>query len=170
MTKALAGDEAWRLMAAQYPPLAEKSPPLDNSVDISSGPFDIDHLDAADGEPSFQHSPRGADTDSDIETLLESVGDRQPPDLVRDVLWSYENLENRRAKPQDAPTLGAWSLLLWARQYRNRFFEMVLPKAMTNRLQEDEVNQREETMAIEDVERVLGELMAAGEAELPADP
>lgn len=61
--------------------------------------------------------------------------DAMPPegsaaDLGRDGLWVYEHLEDKRAQPKDAPSMGAWSLLKWAREYRSPFFERILPKVM----------------------------------------
>ena len=163
VTKADAGDEAWRRMA-------EKFPPMDNSGDTNGGLFD-ELPDAAAGEPSPPPSPKGADTDIDVDALLERIGDnRQPADLVRDTLWTYENLENRRARPQDAPSLGAWALLAWARQYRNRFFEQVLPKAMMNRPIEDEENLRKaERRSIEEINGVLQQFNDKMEADLRRD-
>jgi hypothetical protein len=52
------------------------------------------------------------------------------PDLVRDTLWTYENLARKGVTPKDAPSLGAWSLLGWAREAQDHFFEKMLPKAM----------------------------------------
>ena len=59
------------------------------------------------------------------------------PNLVRDTLWVYEHLAQRNVQPQDAPSAGAWALLRWAREYRNRFFEQLLPKAMSANVQPD---------------------------------
>ena len=51
-------------------------------------------------------------------------------DLADDVLWVYGALDNRQARAKDAPTRGAWSMLKWARNHRDRFFEHLLPKAL----------------------------------------
>jgi hypothetical protein len=90
----------------------------------------------------------------DVDALLERPD--QLPDLTRDTLWAYENLLNRRVKPEDAPSLGAWSLLIWARQYRNRFFEQLLPKAMSAKGDVGEEGRiKEELQRIEEVRERL---------------
>ncbi len=130
MKKAEAAELAWQRMAEKYPP----------------------------------HSPPAAweevvPADEDIDDLVERIGD-QRPDLVRDTLWAYEHLADRRAMPNDAPSAGAWALLAWARQYRNRFFEMVLPKAMNARSQDDEdaENIRRERMQLDEIRALLDEM------------
>ncbi|MHB0959626.1 MAG: hypothetical protein ACYC0X_29435 [Pirellulaceae bacterium] len=56
---------------------------------------------------------------------------RNPPDLVADTLSVYQNLARRNVQPQDAPSPGAWGLLRWARESRSRFFEQMLPRAIS---------------------------------------
>ena len=146
MTKADAAEEAWRRMAAQYPPLA------------SIGESAPEAPDATIGGPWPAQQPPGTEHDIDIDTLLDRIGDGRPSDLIRDTLWTYENLANRRIKASDAPSCGAWALLEWARQYRNRFFEQVLPKAMLNKPPEEDENVRREKTRIEDMKRILEEL------------
>ena len=65
MTKADAGEEAWRRMAAEYPPL----PHICESV--------------AEALPT---PPPAANELFDVDALL---ADRLPPNLTRDVLWAY---------------------------------------------------------------------------------
>ncbi len=86
----------------------------------------------------------------DFDALGGQVGDGEP-DLTDDTLWVYQHLENKKAKPEDAPSLGAWSLLQWARRARNQFFERILPKAMT-------VRDRRGGGTIEDVDPSLDEV------------
>ena len=133
-------------MAAQYPPLA------------TIGESAPEAPDATIGGPWPAQQPPGTEHDIDIDTLLDRIGDGRPSDLIRDTLWTYENLANRRIKASDAPTCGAWALLEWARQYRNRFFEQVLPKAMLNKPPEEDENVRREKTRIEDMKRILEEL------------
>ena len=57
--------------------------------------------------------------------------------MTGDILWTYENLANTKAVPEDAPRMGAWSLLQWARKYQNHFFERLLPKALQYREREE---------------------------------
>ena len=111
--------------------------------------------------PESSPPPSTKAAEVDIDALLDRIGDQQRPDLVRDVLWAHENLSNRRVKPIDAPGVGAWAMLEWARQYRNRFFEQVLPKAMAAHSQEDEdaANVRRERMALEEIDELLAQMM-----------
>ena len=149
MTRADAAEQAWERMAAQYPPLANigKSTPEVPGATV--------------GDPSPEH-------DVEIDVLLDRIGGGQPSDLVRDTLWTYENLANRRIKASDAPSCGAWALLEWARKYRNRFFEQVLPKAMPNKPPEEEGKKREERHRIEDIRKVLGQFTEKAKEEARA--
>jgi len=176
MTKAEAAEAAWDAMAKAYPPLPA---PEGQAVPIANGAEpEPSRAPAATADHRGQNGPGAATVPTpaeeliDVDALLERVGDRQPPDLVRDTLWTYENLLNRKAKPENAPSLGAWSLLLWARQYRNRFFEQVLPKAMLNKPSEDEENIRQEKKSIAEITAILEKLRqpsAEEFAELAAD-
>jgi hypothetical protein len=161
MTRADAAEEAWRLMAAQYPPLAN----IDESAPEAP--------DATAGQPWPPQRPRGTDHDTepdiDVDALLERIGDGRSSDLIRDTLWAYEHLANRSIKASDAPSCGAWALLEWAREYRNRFFEQVLPKAMLNKPPEEEENIRHEKRRIEEIERILKQFEEGMDEELRAD-
>ncbi len=155
-------EQAWAAMAASFPPLV----PTPTAEDDEPGATVT--VPTASGCPTTTADGRGesaqgnrrmapvADDDIDIDALLERFGDGQP-NLVRDTLWTYEALANRKAKPADAPSLGAWSLLQWARQYRNRFFEQVLPKAMAARTAGEEEDQmvRRERKRCDEIEAVL---------------
>ena len=63
---------------------------------------------------------------SDLAHRLNSSSD----DFVRDALWVYDRLGLAGVTLKDAPSLGAWSLLRWARRNEDRFFEQILPKVM----------------------------------------
>jgi hypothetical protein len=101
MTRAQANAEAWRRMVEAFPP-----PP----------------------KPEVPGAGQD-DAPAEVAEMLDRLDDA-PPDLVRDTLWAYEHLEHKGVKPDSAPSRGACSLLTWARDYRNRFFEAFLPKAM----------------------------------------
>jgi hypothetical protein len=175
MKKAAAAEHGWEETEKAFPPLP--------TAQVTSGPA----TEARAPEPSRPPTPtrsvgrrghNGHDVPDlpspseeyiDIDALLERVGDRQPPDLVRDSLWVYENLPNRKVKPEAAPGPGAWSLLQWARKYQNRFFEQVLPKAMAARRPEEEEDQKGERMAIAEIEGILGAMQKSFEEELIAN-
>ena len=154
MTKADAGEEAWRRMAAKFPPLADTGKPTPDAPD------------AAGAESLPPQRPGG--TEPDIEAMLDETDDGLPVDLVQDVLWCYSNM-NRRVGPEDAPSGGAWGLLCWSRKYQIKFYEALLPKALANRPPQDEENIRAEKKSIAEVRGILQKFKDAGEAELQRD-
>jgi len=95
-------------------------------------------------EPSISASPSDAVHNRDLDQ-------KSLPDLAGDVLWVYENLERSKLEPCDAPSCGAWGLLLHARQYRQWFFSTMLPKALAVREQQDE-GKRTETDGVDMLE------------------
>ncbi len=52
-------------------------------------------------------------------------------DWVRDVMWTYDHLGRNNTPANDAPSSGAWFMLQWARNNQNRFFDSILPKAIS---------------------------------------
>ena len=67
--------------------------------------------------------------DAGFEGLMPR-GEEGEPDLVRDIIWAYENLENRAVAASDSPSAGAFSLLKFARRDGGKFFSLLLPKAL----------------------------------------
>ncbi|TVS20243.1 MAG: hypothetical protein EA424_04950 [Planctomycetaceae bacterium] len=106
MKKTEAADEAWLRMAAEYPAVAIVEFP-DNE-----------------GTEAFENS-------GNVESMLDRLDSGGQPNLVHDTWWVYEHLEESQVSAMDCPSLGAWSLLCWARQYRSRFFEQFLPKLIS---------------------------------------
>jgi hypothetical protein len=164
-----AREHAWGEMAKAYPPLpiAEQNPVEPVTGTLGAAEPEGPRGGNGKADPTSPGLPE--DDLIDVDALLERVGDGQPPDLARDTVWAYENLANRNARPEDAPSLGAWSLLQWARRYKNRFFEMVLPKAMATRPNEGEEMVRRERKSIEEIERILGRFEQQLEEELLRD-
>jgi hypothetical protein len=124
---------AWEAMAAAFPPLAAtEATPTSNAPEVSAG----------------QTAPVD---------LIDFDGTRQSPELPKDIVWVYEHLADKKATPQDAPGAGAWALLCWARTYRNRFFEQILPKALATREGDDveAKKRRKDKMLVEEVEGML---------------
>jgi hypothetical protein len=97
--------------------------------------------------------------------MLEGIAEGRSS-LVADTFWVYENLEQKRIMPDEAPSRGAWSLLQWARQYRSRFFEQFLPKAMKDA---DDSTERDliaaEERSIGEIRGILTELRDQAEEE-----
>jgi hypothetical protein len=173
MTRAEASEWAWEAMAQEFPP-----PPAARQIPEPAAPAPDAGLSgsqtaASEHQGGNAHrapaAPATLDGGVDIDALLDRAGDRPPPDLVRDTLWAYEHLANPRAKPGDAPSLGAWSLLQWARKYQIKFFEALLPKAMANKPPEDEGNIRQERRSIAEIERILEQFQEEEDEELRAD-
>jgi hypothetical protein len=68
------------------------------------------------------------------EEIFEELGDAwgvisDPAEFVRDVLWTYPNIQ-RRVREKDAPSSGAWTLLHYARENKEKFFAQIWPKAL----------------------------------------
>jgi len=146
--RAEAAEAAWDAMMAKYPPLLAAEP-------ISDAP---------------QPEPEPESETLNLDALVRRVEGNEP-DLARDTLWAYENLENRKARPEDAPSVGAWSLLKWAKEYRNRFFEQLVPKAMaarTKRVEEDGLGENADP-GLEEVKKMLADLHWQWEESLAKD-
>jgi len=77
--------------------------------------------------------PPEPDSESDISFVVPPEWDSRSSseDYVPAILWTLNNLDNEEVQPAGAPGPGAWSMLTWAKQYRNAFFEKVLPRALT---------------------------------------
>lgn len=93
----------------------------------------------------------------DERSLIVRLSAEAAPDLVRDAFWVYGNLDNKMADPEEAPTLGAWSMLCWARGNRNRFFEHMLPKAIAfwSKARGAATNAQEGVCQRDEIERML---------------
>ncbi len=140
MKRPEAAEAAWEAMAKAFPPLAVPA-----ATDAPGGPDEDDEL-------------------IDVDALVA----KQPHDFARDVQWVYAHLADRNVKPEDAPTAGAWSLLIWARQYKNRFFEQVLPKAQSDTSNEEE-QVKAEKKSIAEIRGIIQQMEEQADAELAAD-
>jgi|GEM_PF-1607722 len=88
--------------------------------------------------------------------LLDIDCNDDRPDMSRDILWVYENLIQKSVNAEDAPSLGAWALLQWARMNRNRFFEQVLPKAKATEKEAAADRDRQEDEAqVEEIHKLI---------------
>ena len=105
MSRGEASDAAWAAMLDRYPPL----PNIERAECVA--------------QSACTHDP------AKVEALMAKLQGNKP-DRVRDTLWVYEILENPRPTPDDAPSIGALSLLSWARSSRVQLFEKMLTKAM----------------------------------------
>jgi len=130
-----AREAAWEVMIEKYPPIL--------AVEVSESSSDEQLPDIGDD-------------------ALERFSNTSH-NLTRDILWVYESLEDKRIQIEDAPSLGAWSLLRWARDYRNRFFEQLLPKALASK--KDEIGASKTVYDVDpdlrEIERLLRQVKGA---------
>jgi hypothetical protein len=54
----------------------------------------------------------------------------RPRTDIRDVSWCYDRLDDPGVTSADAPSLGAWHMLGWAREHRDHFYTSLLPRAL----------------------------------------
>lgn len=65
----------------------------------------------------------GADlSEEDIVHIAATKGSM---DVSRDVEWAYNNLNDKRVRADRAPSAGAWNMLMYGRQARHKFIELV---------------------------------------------
>jgi hypothetical protein len=123
--------KAWEETARMFPPLAESRPIAEENGVV-------------------------------VETPVQPVvriqsGPAPPADLPADIRWVYAHLDDKKTQMKDAPSKGAWSLLVWARNYQSRFFEHLLPKALA-KSPEDEEGVRRERASLAEIESLLDKL------------
>ena len=107
---------------------------------------------------AFPPLPTTPDEPSDTVELLDLDNYDSQPDMSRDILWVYENLARKGVAAEDAPGLGAWGLLQWARKFSNRFFEQVLPKARAvEKEAEEDINRKEDEEQIDDIHKLIAD-------------
>ena len=144
--KAEARETSWNMML-------EKFPPMESMEEESPGP--------SAGQPSESDLE-----DVDFDALLEKFG-QNSPDFARDVFWVYHNLSNHGVAPEDAPGLGAWNMLNWARGAKNRFFEQVLPKVQAEKAKQDKDKEVVFDPSLERCEELLAEVEKEMELNCP---
>ncbi|MCA9125092.1 MAG: hypothetical protein KDB11_33180 [Planctomycetales bacterium] len=126
-TKAEANDSAWDEMLAAFPPLPAVSKPQ------ASGPLDI--------------------TKADPE-LLDRLAD-VPLDWIRDVRWVYQVFAHPSVELADAPSLGAWGLLGFARQERSKFFGIVSATLASKAKPDTDEEQIDSDPGLAELERMI---------------
>jgi hypothetical protein len=119
---------------------------------------------------AFPPLPITSDESPDTVELLDLDSYDSQPDMSRDILWVYENLARKGVAAKDAPGLGAWGLLQWARKFSNRFFEQVLPKARAvEKEAEEDIARQEDEAQIEDIHKMIEECKTGWAREIVAD-
>jgi len=64
---------------------------------------------------------------------LETFKNQKPVDARKVVEWVFENIEVQDAKPESAPSPGAWGLLQWVRSSpdsKHEFYSDIWPKPL----------------------------------------
>lgn len=140
-----AKDTAWAEMARRFPPL----PPPVAPKKEEKPPEALEEVVEEEGVEEMSEEEADA-----VERMLETLA---PVDLFADIRWVYSQLENKRVRPDQAPSAGAWSLLQWARKYQSRFFEQLLPKALAKG-PEDTDGVKRDRRRVEEIEAIIMKL------------
>jgi hypothetical protein len=79
-------------------------------------------------------------------------------DVVRDMLWAYDHIGDKRVRRRHAPSGGAWELLQYAKENKKtkgRFFETTMPKliAVLERREKEAERAREAARAASEAGR-----------------
>lgn len=95
-----------------------------------------------------------------VDNAIFENTDTSDPDVKQDVMWVYQHMHNKGAKP---PTPGAVSLLKWARESPDAFFRMIGQKVLLpEKPQQDEDEykpSKEEKMHISRAEDTLQSIL-----------
>lgn len=111
MAKHEASKKAWEDMLSKYPPPGvEPVEPPDIKIPESEPEL----------EEGFVHIPA---TDMDVS---------------RDIAWAYEHLGNEKVRADQAPSAGAWNMLIYGREARHKFIELVTKYDLSARNEDDE--------------------------------
>lgn len=100
LTKKEAGDKAWDDMRLKYPP-----PGVD--------PVEPPDIEIAEPDP---------EPEEDIVHIAATKGSMN---VARDVEWAYNNLNDKHVRADQAPSAGAWNMLIYGREARHKFIELV---------------------------------------------
>lgn len=93
----------WEAMEKEYPPLSN---PLNSS--------------------------QSAPPDPEFDKMLRDLCDSTFTAVHRDILWSFNYLEVSNVNPSEAPSRGAWGLLMWGRKNRDKFFSQIFSRVIVN--------------------------------------
>ena len=110
MNKIDSNEAAWVNMSEEFPPIDMPQP--EKKVQLPPKPKKEEKADVVDLVECDEFDDYDGTTD-----------------ISGDIAWVYTNLCLNDIKPSDSPGPGAWGLLAWARENRNRFFEQMIPKS-----------------------------------------
>jgi hypothetical protein len=83
-------------------------------------------------------------------------------DFVENINWVQSHFSNTDVTPEECPHVSAWEMLGWARDNRNDFFKMIVPKTKGEGDDEDKESQqqlRAEDKSIDDRRKILDRIM-----------
>ncbi len=100
--------------------------------------------------------------------LIGILGDYDINDseLPADIAFVFHNLHKAvgemtdwKIKPKDAPTPGAWNMLIWASTNQTKFMDKVLGEQLKSGRTTDDQGMRDTGESIEQIEAILSELI-----------
>ena len=68
-------------------------------------------------------------------------------------------MTNWKTKPDDAPTPGAWNMLIWASANQTKFFDKVLGEQLKSGRTTEDQGMRDTQESVEQIEAMLSELL-----------
>ena len=88
----------------------------------------------------------------------ELFKDKPPCNVLDEIEWVRQNLQHTGADLCDAPSMGAWSMLLWARGNEAEFFKNIVTKTLPSKGQLDReyANRDQGEVQLEFIERLRG--------------
>lgn len=100
----------------------------------------------------------------DLRDALASY-DIEESDLPQDIAFVFHSLHKAIGErmswlvgPHEAPTPGAWNMLVWAVENQGKFFEMVIREQLKKNEKVDDQGMGDTGESVEQIERLLGEL------------
>ena len=106
--------------------------------------------------------------DKEQTELIEILGeyDINDSELPADIAFVFHNLHkavgemtNWKTKPDDAPTPGAWNMLIWASANQTKFFDKVLGEQLKSGRTTEDQGMRDTQESVEQIEAMLSELL-----------
>ena len=106
--------------------------------------------------------------------LIETLGefDINESELPVDIAFVFHNLHKAvgeqsqwKVTPSEAPSPGAWNMLIWAADNQTKFFDKVLGDKLKQGTKGEEQGMRDTGESIEQIEQMLGQLSGVSNEE-----
>ena len=106
-------------------------------------------------------SPLEVESDHDVELAdpdADKLPDSTPDTLLGDAYFVLNSLGRAKVRAADAPTAGAWAMLRWARKNEHKFYDSILPRALTlsNKLEIAETEEDANREHVQSLREMLG--------------